>query len=539
MTCAPGTPVCIPTPGGIVNDGLDNLAQKIVEAIVPVVKQVGTLWVSTPTPQIATDPGSGRASSTVAFIQGSLWWYMAAALVLAVIVGGTRMAWEQRGEPLRDLLKALLTFVVVSSAGLSVIALGTAAGDAYAKWVIDTSTDGTDFASNIATMLGFLAKSSAATPGPANPVIFVIIAGFLALLFSCFQIVLMVVRGGMLVVLAGVFPLTAAFTNTETGRAWFRKACGWILAFILYKPAAAIIYATSFRLVGDAQLGTGGGITTALTGVTLMLLALVALPALMRFVVPMVSAIGGGSGGGGAALGAAAMALPSGAISAGGRGTASGSGASGARSAGGGRGQASSGGGSAAAGGGKAASGSQMVGAGARAGTASNGSNSTIRPNTAAGAAGAGSAAAGAAGGPVGVAVTGAKQAGQAASSAVSSAATQSAGGPSSSSTGRAGTSSGSKAGASKPNPGSGSAGSDSAGSAASGSADAPSGGQAPGSGHSGPVGSASTGGGKAVSGAGGWSPRDTARGVAETRRAAAQDVSDMTDGEEGPRGSR
>ncbi len=528
MTCAPGTPICVPTPGNVINDGLENVAQKIVEAIVPVVKQVGTLWVSTPTPQIATDPVSGKASSTVAFIQGSLWWYMAAALVLAVIVGGARMAWEQRGEPLRDLLKALLTFVVVSSAGLSVIALGTAAGDAYAKWVIEKSTDGTDFASNIAKMLGFLAKSSAASPTPANPVIFVIIAGFLALLFSCFQIVLMVVRGGMLVVLAGVFPLTAAFTNTETGRAWFRKTCGWILAFILYKPAAAIIYATSFRLVGDAQLGSGGGITTALTGITLMLLALVALPALMRFVVPMVSAIGGGSGGGGAMLGAAAMALPSGAISAGGRG-ASGSAGSGSRAAGGrGQGSTSGGAGAGSAGGGKPATGSQMAGAGARTGGAAASGSAA-----GAGAAGAGSAAAGAAGGPVGIAVAGAKQAGQAASSAATAAATQPAGTPawggaSSSSSSRPGKGSGqSAAGGAEPVGGGG---------------DAPSGGRSTGSGHTGPVGSGSSNGGSAAgsssSGAGGWSARGVARGAVDTHRAVARDVSDMTEGDEGPHGS-
>lgn len=534
MTCAPGTPVCIPTPGNVINDGLENLAQKIVEAIVPVVKQVGTLWVSTPTPQIATDPVSGKASSTVAFIQGSLWWYMAAALVLAVIVGGTRMAWEQRGEPLRDLLKSLLTFVVVSSAGLSVIALGTAAGDAYAKWVIEKSTDGTDFSSNIAKMLGFLAKSSAATPGPANPVIFVIIAGFLALLFSCFQIVLMVVRGGMLVVLAGVFPLTAAFTNTETGRAWFRKTCGWILAFILYKPAAAIIYATSFRLVGDAQLGSGGGITTALTGITLMLLALVALPALMRFVVPMVSAIGGGSGGGGAALGAAAMALPSGAISAGGRG-ATGSAGSGSRSAGGrGQGSASGGGaGAGAAGGGKPASGSQMAGAGARAGgTAASGSAAGAGAAGAGAGTAAGSATAGAAGGPVGIAVTGAKQAGQAAASAAAAAATQPAGTPTSSG---ASSSSPSKPGKGSARPAGGEPTGD-------GSGDAPSGGRSTGSRHTGPVGSGSSNGGSAAgsssSGAGGWSARGVARDAADTHRAAARDLRDMTDGEEGPHGS-
>ena len=59
---------------------------------------------------------------------------------------------------------------------------------------------------------------------------------------------LMFVRGGMLVLLVGTLPLIAAFSNTEMGLQWFRKATAWLIAFALYKPAAAIVYAVAFKL---------------------------------------------------------------------------------------------------------------------------------------------------------------------------------------------------------------------------------------------------------------------------------------------------
>ena len=82
-------------------------------------------------------------------------------------------------------------------------------------------------------------------------------------------------RGGLLVILAGVLPITASFTNTQMGRQWFQKAIGWTLAFILYKPAAALIYAAAFRLTGSDAFGANGvGIVSILTGMGLMILAL-------------------------------------------------------------------------------------------------------------------------------------------------------------------------------------------------------------------------------------------------------------------------
>jgi type IV secretion system protein TrbL len=119
-----------------------------------------------------------------------------------------------------------------------------------------------------------------------------------------------VVRSGMLVILAGILPTTAAFTNTEMGRQWFQKAVGWTIAFILYKPAAAIVYSVAFLLMGNNS--GQSALIGSITGFTLMIVALFALPALMRFVTPMVSAVASGSG---AAAGAAVGAIATGAVS--------------------------------------------------------------------------------------------------------------------------------------------------------------------------------------------------------------------------------
>jgi type IV secretion system protein TrbL len=222
--------------------------------------------------------------------------------VLAVILGGIRMIWEQRGAPLKDLLRSLLTLTLVSGLGLGVISILVIAADAFSVAIIERSTDGKGFAESMSIFL---------TPLQTDVGVFILIVlGLIGLIASLVQIVLMVVRSGMLVILAGILPTTAAFTNTEMGRQWFQKAVGWTIAFILYKPAAAIVYSVAFLLMGN----TSGqdGLVGSITGFTLMIVALFALPALMRFVTPMVGAVASGSG---AAAGAAVGAMATGAVS--------------------------------------------------------------------------------------------------------------------------------------------------------------------------------------------------------------------------------
>ncbi|MBB2925586.1 hypothetical protein [Cellulomonas cellasea] len=263
-----------------------------------------------------------RVAGTVAFLQSSLWWYMGAAAVLSVIIGGLRMAWEQRAEPGRDLLRSLMTLVVVAGAGVGIINLLVAAADSFAVWILDNSlacdftAGGACFGENIVRLLKMPADVGAGAGAGLGPLLLIIL-GLLAIMASVVQILLMVARAGMLVILAGILPLAAAATNTEMGRTWFRKAVAWLVAFILYKPAAAIVYAAAFQLAGtDLFTDDGSGLLSVLTGLMLMVIALFAMPALMRFVTPMVGAMASGSGG--AAMGAAALAaLPTGAAAAG------------------------------------------------------------------------------------------------------------------------------------------------------------------------------------------------------------------------------
>ncbi|MEC5152626.1 hypothetical protein [Cryobacterium sp. GrIS_2_6] len=371
----------------------------------------------------ATAPGG--SSSAVGFLQNSLWYYVGALAVLSVIIGGIRMAWEQRAQPGKDLLQSLITLIVVSGTGLAVITLAVTAADAFSIWILDGATncsvsdsgDSTCFGTNLAKMLSI---GTAVSPGVG--LIGTLILASLALLMTYVQVALMVVRGGLLVILAGVLPVTASFTNTQTGKQWFGKVIGWTIAFILYKPAAALIYAAAFQLISsDAFTKDGQGLWSILTGLALMMMALIALPALLKFVAPMTGAVNGGGNAGmalAAAGGGAVGEMASGAVKRAGSASSQSSGRSESPPSGAGGGGAKtaspspSPAGASSGGGGSAAS---ANGAGAGAGAAARGGAS-------AGAGGAGASGASAAAGPAAPIVMGAQIAGSTAKAASSAA---------------------------------------------------------------------------------------------------------------------
>lgn len=406
MTCVAGN-----IASGAVNDAITNLAKSIMEGMSQMVTTLSTFWVSMPTANLASQDGV-TASPVVGFVSSELGYWTLALAVLSVILGGARMIWEQRGAPLKDLLRSLLTLTLVSGLGLAVISILVIAADAFSASIIDRATDGKGFAHAMAILV--------MTNQTGVGVFILIILGLVGLLASLVQIVLMIVRGGMLVILAGILPTTAAFTNTEMGRQWFQKAIGWTIAFILYKPAAAIVYAVAFKLMGSSG---GNVLLGSITGFALMIVALLALPALMRFVTPMVGAVASGSGGG---AGAAVGAMATGAVSMG----RSGSGRSNASPT-----PASQPGQSASAQGSKGAGGSNggngkptpgSTGPGGAPGKGTTGSAATAGAGTSGSVAGAGAGSAGAgaasgaakAAGPAGIAVAAGAQAASKASQA-------------------------------------------------------------------------------------------------------------------------
>jgi type IV secretion system protein TrbL len=295
ITCVAGN-----IASGAVNDAMGNMAKAIMEGMSQMVTTLSTFWVSMPTVNLTSQDGSA-ASPVVSMVNGELMVWTVALAVLAVIVGGIRMIWEQRGAPLKELLRSLVTLTLVSGLGLGVISILVVAADAFSAAIINRSTDGKGFADAM--------KILVMTNQTGVGVFILIVLGLIGLLASLVQVVLMVVRSGMLVILAGILPTTAAFTNTEMGKQWFQKAVGWTIAFILYKPAAAIVYSVAFLLMGSSGKNALIG---SITGFTLMVVALFAMPALMRFVTPMV---GAAASGGGAGAGAAVGAVATGAVS--------------------------------------------------------------------------------------------------------------------------------------------------------------------------------------------------------------------------------
>ncbi|WP_238153356.1 hypothetical protein, partial [Kribbella speibonae] len=307
----------------------------IASAVGTLMSTIATFWVYVPTIPIGNegDPNTtGKpASGTITWVWDHTQFIALFIAALALVFGAIQMAWTQRGESARELLRSLITLAVAAAFSIAVAQALISAGDMFSSCIISTaldtgssdgswtsgcqnigSGDAVAFGRTMSLVLGF--GAAAAIAGSPLLIGIMIAVGILCVLASLIQIVLMVVRSAMLILLVGVLPIAAAATNTEMGRNWFKKIIAWLLAFILYKPVAAIIYATAIRLVsnngdlsfeyvteGDGLLNPdniGHMVMNVITGLTMLILALFAMPALMRFIVPMVGATAGGAGAG-------------------------------------------------------------------------------------------------------------------------------------------------------------------------------------------------------------------------------------------------
>lgn len=259
----------IPNPVDVVANGATNLASnwlvdlagKTGQSAQVFIEKSATFWVTgIKTPQLttATSQDAYSPASTVGYLWSHLHWYVSALAIFSIIFAAGKMAWQRNGAPARELLQSILTLVVVSGAGVAAISLLTTASDETASFILKDATKTPDGQpTTFQTAFGAMFSQPAAT---AQTAVLLIVLYGLILISTFVQIALLLVRGGMLFLLAGVLPLAAAATNTETGRQWFRKSVAWTVAFILHKPVAAIVYATAFQLTreGSPTAAPGG-----------------------------------------------------------------------------------------------------------------------------------------------------------------------------------------------------------------------------------------------------------------------------------------
>lgn len=312
----PGAGV-VPTPGELasVDCGFIDVACQAKEAANSALQQLGddaarsaaeaaeanaTQWIHTPTPIVASqaEDGSVNLDQTVAFIQAHLHWYTWYLAAIVIIIAGAMTAWQRRMEPAHNLLPWFARLIGYGTLGAVVLGMLAAMSDAFSVWIINDSTD--NFAGDLVELLGMAGYTKDPLQSPLTIIGIAGIAWFL----SGIQTIVLFFRGAVLGVLAGVLPTTAAASYTGMGHSAFQRIRNWAIAYLLYKPTAAIIYANGFISVSDR---TGNPLVLAWQSIALMLLALVALPAIIKVINPLADAVSNSTGIG---SGLASMAAP-------------------------------------------------------------------------------------------------------------------------------------------------------------------------------------------------------------------------------------
>lgn len=283
--CNPLNPACVI--GAIAGSAFEQAAKYMLDAAGRTLESFLTFWTRAKVPDLA-DP-----SGTAYWVQDRLSYLTAAAAVVSVLIGGARLALTRRAEPGYDLAAALTRTALTAVCAIPVVAGLAAAGDAFSAWILDAAD-----VRGLAT--GALAIGSL---GPG----LVLIGSLFIILSSLFQMALMLLRGAVITVMVGMLPLAAANTNTAIGRQWFSKLCAYLGAFLLFKPAAAFLYAAGMKLESSTDSATA-----ALSGMFLLFMGVFALPLLVKLLVPATASLG--SAGGGSVMFTAAAAAATGAV---------------------------------------------------------------------------------------------------------------------------------------------------------------------------------------------------------------------------------
>ncbi|WP_226358195.1 hypothetical protein [Pseudonocardia sp. ICBG601] len=271
-----------------------------------------------------TDPGGALAESAAEILAALLTWWLAEDTVFdglaahaerfAVLTGPIvaaivttcllcqvgKMILTRRGEPLLDAAAGLVRFVLATTVGVLLAVTALAAADAATTHFLGAALP--EFVDRLTTVLQ-LSQMGVGSQ---------ILLGAIVLVLGVLQWLAMFVRQAGIFVLIAVLPIAAAGALSGATRRWLPTVVAWLAALIFYKPIAGLIYAIGMTLMSTPTPAGGGPEWVAiLVGIVILALAVIALPALMRFFSFTGTTITSGSAGGmmaGAATGAVSLA---------------------------------------------------------------------------------------------------------------------------------------------------------------------------------------------------------------------------------------
>lgn len=331
------------TVAGAADSFMERLVQSTMNGLVEIVGTFGSAMFVVDSPSVGTD--NGQASSTLTAVSSSLEWVVLLVGMLAMMAAVIRMFWTlDAGTEGRVIVRMMINVVASSSLVIGMTTLLLRATDEFSLWSLyaisghseeDLNT-GDKFAK--ALLGGNIVQDGQMMQGLSLiAILLIVVAAF----GSVMQFVWMIVRSPLIIATVAFIPVFAASSGFRTGQERFNKALMFLLACVLYKPVAAILYGLGLRMMQGQ--GDSNPLMEFMWGTTLLLLVGLAGPAMIKFFVAEASvgtsnAFSGAAGmaaAGAAVYGTAALGAT---LASGGASAGAGSGTAAAASGGGGAG---------------------------------------------------------------------------------------------------------------------------------------------------------------------------------------------------------
>jgi len=307
--CGPWDTGCVANQIAIAvsNTVLGQVSMTVVTAQQWLIDTTASWWVLVPSIKLYPDAGNTEPGAppidAVAALRGLILPIIVIVAMGGMLWNGLLMVLSRKPAPLVDVLRGLWNTALWSAVGIfgtNLLLYGT---DRFSAWVITSALSGVgepSFAKRMSALLIPVTGAGGLPPGV------VILVGGIAMVASFVQAILMLFRDGSVLILAACTPLAASGSFTRATGGWLRKLVAWQLALVFYKPAASMVYATAIWLQGE---NSSRDPRVFLMGVAMLLVALVALPVLLRFFNWTVGGLQSGGGGLGllATAGAAGM----------------------------------------------------------------------------------------------------------------------------------------------------------------------------------------------------------------------------------------
>lgn len=317
---------------GAAKSGFEEVVGSLATGAQDMMKFMATFWMKVPDPQVY---GGGKysAANQLAVLVNDQYYVVMFFGIIGFLAGLIRLVWDNRhAQSTKELVRGLVVMTVATGLTLPITQALLDAGNAYSPWILKKATGASTGKDAFSTIIEATLMSSKPTGGEANGAWFIL--AILLIVASLVQVVFMIVRGAVIYCLMVFLPYSTCTAYSEEGWSRLKRVAMLLLAFTLYKPVAATIYATGFKVLStptDPDKGNTA-LMTGVYGLTILVLAALALPALIKFLMPMAAMGSSSAFSGGAALaalgtGAAMIATGGGAAMAGGSGAAASGGA--------------------------------------------------------------------------------------------------------------------------------------------------------------------------------------------------------------------